>query len=278
MNWKAKGIKNPWVNVNLQNVFADGDYGHLVRIDKKSNQRFQFGTQSYVNAIKELYPDSELIFECLPSPYSGNPDAKVYCLNMNPGEPDPHFDKWPLTANQYTTQSLRNLKHQVQDAFWTEGIVADNKGNIINDNDIFNRLLNKNAVPGYFIHGGARWQRSKTQELWQSLGEQKPNIFFLEYFPYHSKHSFVFPDYLPSYEYRNALLKFAMDEEKLIIIMRSEKKWYDIKGVGQNLKKYKKKILLRNSQGGWLTRGNMIQFIPDNKTDILTWNDILNLL
>ena len=48
MNWKAKGIKNPWANANLQNVFADGDYGYSVKTDKKSNQSFQFGTQSYV--------------------------------------------------------------------------------------------------------------------------------------------------------------------------------------------------------------------------------------
>ena len=279
MNWKAKGIKNPWANANLQNVFADGDYGYSVKTDKKSNQSFQFGTQSYVEEIKRLCPNSQLTFHCLPSPYSGNPDANIYCLNMNPGEPDPNFDKWSLTANLYTTQSLENLKHHVQDAFWTEGIIADNIGNIKNDNDIFDRLLlNENAVPGYFIHGGARWQRSKTKELWTLLRGQKPNIFFLEYFPYHSKHSFDFPDYLPSYDYRNALLEFAMDEEKLIIIMRSEKKWYDIKDFGKRLKEYKKKILLRNSQGGWLTRGNMIQFVPDNRNDILTWNDIINLL
>ena len=37
MNWKAKVIKNPWANANLQNVFADGDYGYSVKTDKKSS-------------------------------------------------------------------------------------------------------------------------------------------------------------------------------------------------------------------------------------------------
>ena len=83
MNWKAKVIKNPWANANLQNVFADGDYGYSVKTDKKSNQSFQFGTQSYVEEIKRLCPNSQLTFHCLPSPYSGNPDANIYCLNMN---------------------------------------------------------------------------------------------------------------------------------------------------------------------------------------------------
>lgn len=279
MNWKDKGIINPWANVCSQNVFAADDYEHLVYVDKKSNLKFQFGSPSYVEAIKKQYPKSKLRLKCLPSPYSGSPDANVYCLNMNPGEPDSHFDKWPLTANVYTSQSLENLKHNVQDAFWTDDMVADQQGNVSLDNDVFNSLLgDKNTVPGFYIHGGARWQRLKTKELWQSRGGQKPNIFFLEYFPYHSKHGFDFPDYLPSYDYRNALLEFAMDEDKLIIIMRSENKWYDINGVGKRLKDYKKKILLRNCQGGWLSRGNMIQFVPDNKNDILTWKDIINLL
>lgn len=279
MNWKNKKINNPWANVSFQNVFADGDKGCLVNIDKKSNQQYQFGSPSYVKAINGLYPNSQLKFECLPSPYSGNPDANVYCLNMNPGEPDSHFDKWPLTANPYTTQSLENLKHNVQDAFWTDNIIADQQENVKVDNVIYNKLLDdKNAVSGYYIHDGARWQRAKTLQLRKALKGHNPNIFFLEYFPYHSEHCFDFPEYLPSYDYRNALLQFAMDEDKLIIIMRSEKKWYDINGVGKRLKDYKKKILLRNCQGGWLSRGNMIQFVPDNTNDILTWKDIVNLL
>lgn len=279
MNWKNKRINNPWANVSFQNVFADGDYGYFVNIDKKSNQQFQFGSSSYVRAIYGLYPNSQLTFECLPSPYSGNPDANVYCLNMNPGEPDPRFDKWPLKANPYTTQSLENLKHNIQDAFWTDNMVADQQGNVKDDSVIFDKLLkDENAVPGYYIHCGAKWQRAKTKELRNALNGRNPNIFFLEYFPYHSEHGFEFPEYLPSYDYRNALLNYAIDEDKLIIIMRSENEWYKIKDVGKKLKVYKKKIFLRYSQGGWLTRGNMIQAIPNNQSDILIWKDILSLL
>lgn len=279
MNWKNKRINNPWANVSFQNVFADGDYGYFVNIDKKSNQQFQFGSPSYVRAINRLYPNSRLTFECLPSPYSGNPDANVYCLNMNPGEPDPRFDKWPLKANPYTTQSLENLKHNIQDAFWTDNMVADQQGNVKDDSVIFDKLLkDENAVPGYYIHCGAKWQRAKTKELRNALNGRNPNIFFLEYFPYHSEHGFEFPEFLPSYDYRNTLLNYAIDEDKLIIIMRSENEWYKIKDVGKKLKVYKKKIFLRCSQGGWLTRGNMIQAIPINQSDILIWKDILSLL
>lgn len=275
MNWKNKRIINPWANVSFENVFANGDYGYLVNIDKKSNQKYQFGSPSYVKAVTKLYPKSKLTFDCLPSPYSGNPDANVYCLNMNPGEPDSHFDK--LTPNLYTTHSLDNLNHQVQDTFWTEGMVVDKQGNVKKDNVIFEKLLkDEKAVPGYYIHSGARWQRARTKELRDALNGRNPNIFFLEYFPYHSKHGFEFPEYLPSYDYRNALLQFAMDEGKLIIIMRSENAWYKIKDVGEALRDYKKKIFLRCSQGGWLTRSNMAQVIPDNQSDIMIWDDILS--
>lgn len=277
MNWKDKRINNPWADISYNNIFADGDYGYLVNIDKKSNLQYQFGSPSYVEAIKKLYSESKLSFSCLPSPYSGNPDANVYCLNMNPGEPDSHFDK--LTPNLYTTHSLDNLNHQVQDTFWTEGMVVDKQGNVKKDNVIFEKLLkDEKAVPGYYIHSGARWQRARTKELRDALNGRNPNIFFLEYFPYHSEHGFEFPKYLPSYDYRNALLQFAMDEGKLIIIMRSENAWYKIKDVGEALRDYKKKIFLRCSQGGWLTRSNMAQVIPDNQSDIMIWDDILRII
>ena len=243
MNWCNKGIYNPWTKVNLRNVFADGDYRHLVNVGKKSIEKVPFGSQSYVDMINDLYPGSILNFNSLPEPYSGNPDANVYCLNMNPGEPDSLFDKGPLISNCYTIESLNNLTHNVKDSFWTEGMVSDTLGNIKTDKDLFEKLLNsKHAVPGFSIHAGARWQRMRTKDLWQPILKRRPNIFFLEYFPYHSNHGFDFPDNLPSYNYRNALLEFAMDEEKLIIIMRSEKKWYDIKDFGKRLKEYKKKI------------------------------------
>lgn len=278
MCWLKQGIKNPWAIVNSENVFADGDYGYATTI-MKDKKLWEFGTQDYLKEIKRVY-GCGLTFECIPDPYCGDPDANVYCLNMNPGEPDPYFDQWPLTMNKYTNKSFDNLKHKVSSAFWTENLVMDDKGVIRIDAATFASLLNKSKTDGSNrIHGGARWQFCKTDELRNLLGRH-PNVFFLEYFPYHSRSGFDFPDYLPSYDYRNSLLEYAMNTNKLIIIMRKRNDWYKIKdkNIGIRLRHYKKKVFLRYGQGGWLTRDNITEDIPDNRCDSISWNDIISMM
>ena len=241
-----------------------------------------FGNVNYVNAVNNSQLTSpKLRLNCLPEPYCGDPDANVYCLNMNPGEPDSLFDN-TLVNNLYFQRAKDNLQHKVSSAFWTEGLVMS-KSIIYSAPILFEYLLDKKTRPVYSIHEGAKWQREKTKELRVWLNGRNPNIFFLEYFPYHSKFGFDFPDFLPSYEYRNALLEFAMNEEKIIIIMRKEKKWYDIQDrtfgdIGNRLKDYKKKIILKYGQGGWLTRNNMTLPIPNSRCDCLTWNDIIRVI
>ena len=274
MKWVNMKICNPWSKVTLHNTFAYGDKNYIVKI---KGVKMPFGSAQYINQINLLYPNSKLAFNCLPEPYSGNPDANVYCLNMNPGKPDPIFDKC-LSNNIYFQRSLENLNHQVQSPFWTEDLVSDSCGtNIRIDPVSFGKLLTCGNTNNDYIHEGARWQYNKTKELRKALN-RNPNIFFLEYFPYHSTSGFVFPDYLPSYDYRNELLEFAMKEGKIIFIMRKEREWYNIKynNIGDRLKMYKKKVFLKNSQGGWLTRQNMVLPIPDNCHYCITWNDILS--
>lgn len=33
----------------------------------------------------------EITFSCLPDPFSGCPNSKVFCLNKKTGRPDPYF-------------------------------------------------------------------------------------------------------------------------------------------------------------------------------------------
>lgn len=273
-------IINPWEKVTINNRFAVNDENSPLNIPPKNEQQFLFGTANYTQIINNQQPSPVLTFDCLPSPYSGNPDANVYCLNMNPGQPDKQFDTRPLTINEYTKRALDNLKHNVQDTFWTDGLVKDHLGNITVDNVLFEKLLAGNNTDDAYIHDGARWQRGKTKELRDKLDGRNPNIFFLEFFPYHSKYGFNFPQDLPSYKYRNDLLEFAMNEEKIIIIMRKEKLWNNIsdRNIGYRLLRYKKKIILKYVQGGWLTRNNMTQAIHDYRCECLAWNDIISVL
>lgn len=274
-------IHNPWNSVNCNNLLADGD-ANQQEIIGKNKQQAVFGTNNYVQIIEEQKPNTKLTFDCLPEPFSGSPDANVYCLNMNPGEPDPLFDKAPLVDNLYTQKAIANLKHNVPDAFWTEGLVIDQQGKITTiDNNLFYQLISdKRAATNYYIHEGARWQNEKTKELRKELKGQNPKVFFLEYFPYHSNHGFVFPEKLPSYEYRNSLLEFAMNENKLIIIMRQEKLWYKIteRNIGKRLEGYKRKILLKCGQGAWLSRNNMLLPIPDFRCESMSWSDIISMM
>ena len=64
---------------------------------------------------------------------------------------------------------------------------------------------------------------------------------------------FSFPKDLPSYKYTDFLVKNAMKENKIIIIMRQKKKWFDrIKG----LESYPRIITLKCPAGGWLSDNN----------------------
>ncbi len=119
-------------------------------------------------------------------------------------------------------------------------------------------------------HFGDTWQREVWKQLIENL-KREPKIFSIEYFPYHSKSGFKFPEYLPSYEFRNNLIKKAMDDKKLIIIMRMRDEWYKIEkddpinGLGPRLKRYANKVFLKNSQRVWLTPGNFCWEIPEKQ-------------
>ena len=154
-------IKNPWLNTSWSDTVADVDKAYIAQ---------HYGS---VKAFEKKYASSGLnLQQCLPDPYSGNKDSKVYCLNMNPGEPDPCF----YQHKKYEGLTRKNLRHDVKDCFWAEGL----KG-----------LCGKQ-------HAGIDWMDKKMAGLTKVIG-RRPNVFFIEYFPYHSNMVFSFPKYLPSY-------------------------------------------------------------------------------
>ena len=229
----AKEVQNPWLNISWDNTIADSDKGFLVKVGK---QKYVFDSKAYVDFVNSKDSTSkkdkpvEFTFDCLPEPFSGDVNSKVYCLNKNPGEPDPKFQRDP-TLEKYTKDCL---SHKLKGTIWTD------------------KLRNSNGE----LHGGTQWLRSKTAELRKDLGigENNPNLFFIDYFPYHSSHGFNFPKELPSNSYRNYLVEKAMEEEKIIIIMREKQRWFDeIKG----LESYGRLITLRCAAGGWLSKNNM---------------------
>ena len=209
-------MENPWLNISWKNPIAEADREWIEE---------RFGS---VKTFEMKYKTFRLnLYGALPEPYSGNKDSKVYCLNMNPG-------KWisRFKSNESMLEmTIRNLRHEVENCFWWEK-VRDDDGN---------------------PHDGYCWLKLKTHLLEETLG-CRPNIFFIEFFPYHSKSGFRFPDTLPSYEYSNDLIYDAMGKEKTIIIMRQVERW--LTRIPQ-LRTYSHMIKPKSCAGGWLSPNNL---------------------
>lgn len=218
---------NPWLNISWKKTIADCDKNYFVN---RYCSPIGFVNQINKNdSKKDPQKRIEMTFDCLPEPFSGDINSPVYCLNMNPGKPDPDFrgDKYfeKITQLNLDPPKLRGT-------FWTRHL-KNSKGK---------------------IHDGVIWLESKTAKLRKDIGvEDALNLFFVDYFPYHSTHGFSFPKDLPSYKYTDFLVKNAMKENKIIIIMRQKKKWFDrIK----ELESYPRIITLKCPAGGWLSDNN----------------------
>ena len=73
-------VINPWTHLlKKDGIIADCDNTFFNRIG--------VSPQQYAKGKVKI----GLTFDCLPDPYNGNPDSKVYCLCKNPGMPDNCF-------------------------------------------------------------------------------------------------------------------------------------------------------------------------------------------
>ena len=209
-------MDNPWLKITKGNVkIATCDIPFF-------NKGGSFA--AYIKKKQKV----KLTFECLPDPFCGSPDSKVYCLNKNPGKPDPCFKG----ETAFENATLDNMQLKAATCFWAE------------------KFPNKCGK----LHDGVTWLKKRTMQLESILGRH-PNIFFIEYFPYHSTNGFSFPKDLPSYAFTNELIIQAMSQNKLIILMREKKNWLNrIK----DLDKYPLLVYLKENRGGYLTTRNLV--------------------
>ena len=213
-------MPNPWLTITPIPHVAQCDEQYFIR---------KYGSVSdYESWVNSTYPASVLTFSCLPEPFSGNPNSKVFCLNKNPGKPDSCF----VGEHTFEAATINNLQLLSPNCFWAES---------------FPNKCGK-------LHDGVRWLAMRTNTLEKMLGRH-PNIFFIEYFPYHSTQGFPFPKKLPSYEFSNMLVEQAIRQNKLIIIMREKTNW--LKRI-PGLHGYGNLVYLKCAQGGYLTPQNLI--------------------
>ena len=209
---------NPWTMLTTENI---------AQCDQPFFDKYG-GVTSYQNLINSQKFHPDLDFSCLPDPFCGDPESKVYCLNKNPGKPDKCF----IGDNDFEKATKDNLELKQQSCFWAESIP------------------NKCGK----VHDGVEWLTKRTRELETILGRH-PNIFFVEYFPYHSSSGFDFPCHLPSYTFTDELILQAMKDGKMIIIMREKRNW--LKRI-PGLENYKNLYTLKYAQSGYLTLNNVI--------------------
>lgn len=232
--------ENPWLNINWENTIAEGDAAAINEFNSKIED-------------EKLMVDTEL----LPEPFTGNfKNCKVVCLNLNPGISDE--DKLFKGNPRLLELTQKTLRHQLGYSMWFDEIKE-----------------------GKMEHPGCKWWRSHTKMLRkklaggngkESLDGKRLKMFVLEFFPYHTKSATEFPP-LESDEYRNYLLNRAIDEEKLIVIMRGKVRWFKIDAIvkdkngepitlGEKLQQYENKLYMLNAQNACLSENNLVR--PDD--------------
>ena len=230
MNLEHLKKTNPWLSLTKDNIAL---------CDEEFFRQYG-GVDKYCELIHKKDKNVEITFSCVPEPFSGNPQSKVFCLNKNPGKPDSCF----FADDSFAEASFKNLRLEQDTCFWAENIL--------------NRCGKQ--------HDGVKWLKVRTDSL-EKILDAHPDIFFIEYFPYHSSKGFAFPRHLPSYEFSNCLIKEAMKEEKLIIIMREKKEWLDRI---DDLSDYQHLYTLKCAQGGYLTPKNIVRIDKKGKEHYLS--------
>ena len=146
----------------------------------------------------------------LPEPFIGDPSARVYVLNLNPGY-SPEDDAWHAEPD-YRTAIIDNLDHKTA------------------------------AFPFYFFDPrlkdapGSTWWRQRSRWWIRDVGIETlaRNLFCAELFPYHSRRyrhvpKTMSPDGLaPSSRYAAHLVREAIRTHRPIVAMRAFRAWCEL--------------------------------------------------
>lgn len=211
-----------------------------------------------VNAIKAMPPELQgcLKLELFPEPFIGNPDAKIYLLNGNPGFHE--NDKFFLKSQKYIKALKDTLELQANSFLYLDSGTCT-----------FNNIT----------HPGYEWWKRHLKQLTQLTLPNEPNVFNIEYFPYHSenmnelkKHWIEKDGKLPSDDFSNKLVNEAMNAGKIIVVMRLRDYWY--KRIPY-LKTYSNLIVLNNPQSVHITPNNVRFFVEDTQKSQDNWDKII---
>ena len=198
------------------------------------------GDLSIVNKFNEHYahnPCFKIQSHLLPEPFIGDPSARVYLLNLNPGYSPPEDDDWHRNRD-YRNAIIENLTHKTA------------------------------AYPFYFLDPrleeapGSVWWRRRSRWWIRDVGTETlaRNLFCAELFPYHS-HQYqqvpkrISPDGLvPSSGYVAHLVREAIRAHRPVVAMRALPRWCELI---PELGDYSKLFRLSNRQNVSLSPNNL---------------------
>ena len=174
--------------------------------------------------------------QLLPEPFIGDPDARVYVLNLNPGYTPKDDDAWHANPT-YRTAIIDNLNHRPAE------------------------------FPFYFLDPrlkdapGSRWWKKYAGCLIDDIGiELARKLFCVELFPYHSTKYKPVPKALspnglvPSSAYGFYLVRRAIRTGRPIVATRRFKAW---RAQIPELRGYANLFRLRTTASVWLSPGNI---------------------
>jgi hypothetical protein len=179
--------------------------------------------------------DFLIIDELLPVPYLGNPEAPIILLNLNPGYSPK--DKVLQKSARFVKASRQTLLHQHSKSpfYYLDASIERSQEN-----------------PG----PGTNWWRHKLGPELRELPDKvlQRSFFCVEYFPYRSRNFRRLRPPLESQEYSFELVRRAMRQKALVILMRGKPCWFD---AVPKLETYKWLCVLRNPRNPTLTPRNM---------------------
>lgn len=212
-------MKNPWINLPKQAPF-------LLESDKDQILAFNEKAKPIVKIQHHIYPE----------PYIGNPSAPIILLNLNPGYADEDIEYY---QTDFVFKMWRkNLFHEPME------------------------------YPFYILHpkfdqelGGTKWWRRKLREIIEICGVKKVanNLCCIEYFPYHSISYKPLKATLDSQKYSFEMVRKAIRNQAIIVVMRSERYW--VSAIPE-LESYKYLHRLNSKQNIAVSRNNCPEGFP----------------
>lgn len=226
---------NPWLfmakEIEANGYEKTGDYVHPQ--DKEVIDRFTAGN------IKD---EHKLQLSMIPKPFMGNPlDAEVVVLTLNPGYSEKYDVEEYEKCSPEQKKGFIETKCRIM-ALQDDRCIQDGENEYMN-------LLEAN----YWKH--------KLERVLGISPDANKKVSIVEFMPYHSVRYKDIPKKLFSdgrgllhtQEYTIRLVRYLMQQGKVIVITRAENKWYE--HIPQ-LKYYKKKVVLNNVQNIYISPAN----------------------